>query len=82
MEIRQNLIQYNAFGVQTAKPFTPVVKNTTEYVKPPYFRPFYKCQILVVISTPRENVDVLFIRNNGLKLDLASITHWCHANFG
>ena len=43
----------------------------TENVKPPHFRSFHKCQILAVISTPRENVDFLLIRNNGQKLDLS-----------
>lgn len=40
----------------------------TENVKPPHFRSFHKCQILAVISTPRENVDFLLIRNNGQKI--------------
>ena len=82
MKIAVVLIRDNAFGVQPAKTFTPAAKNMTEIVKPPHFRSFYKCQILLVISTPRENVDFLLIRNNGLKLDLPSVSGWCHANLG
>ena len=68
VEVCAKMLPDNAFGVQAAEIFTPVAKEMTENVKPPHFHSFDKCQELAVISTPREKVDFLFIRNNGQKI--------------